>query len=116
SGGSTLLPQGQVVLGIRALPLQPPCEVDADLMNVAKDDFDSVVGELAMASGAPALQLGRLSEMGAVIRSTIDKRIQGRRLPVEADWRQRLDEHLAAKGGGQIDELEEGARAEKTAA
>lgn len=115
-GGSTLLPQDQVVLGIRALPLQPPCEVDADLMNVAKDDFDGVVVELAMAKGGAALKLGRLSEMGGIIRSTIDKRVQGKRLSVEANWRQRLDEHLAAQGAGQTDELEESARAEKTAA
>jgi len=39
SAGSTLLPQSQVVLGIRSLTIQPPCDVDADLMNVAKDDF-----------------------------------------------------------------------------
>lgn len=113
--GSTLLPQDQVVLGIRALTMQPPCEVDADLMNVAKDDFDGVVCELAMANGAPALQLGRLSETGEVIRSAIDKRRKGKRLTVEADWRQLLDAHLAAHGTGQADELEESARAEKTA-
>ena len=37
--GSTLVPQDQVVLGIRGTTLQPRCAVDADLMNVAKDKF-----------------------------------------------------------------------------
>ncbi len=46
SAGSTLLPQDQVVLSIRARTLQPPCEVDADLMSVAKDDFGNVVVEI----------------------------------------------------------------------
>ena len=49
----------KVFMGIRALTLQPPCEVDGDLMNVAKDDFEDAVGELAMANGSPALQLGQ---------------------------------------------------------
>lgn len=116
SAGSTLLPQAQVVLGIRGLPIQPPCEVDTDLMSVAKDDFGDAIGEVAMANGAPALQLGRLGEMGAVIRSAVEKRIGGKRLVVEADWRKLLDEHLARQDGSNGDELEESARAEKTAA
>lgn len=116
SAGSTLLPQAQVVLGIRGLPIQPPCEVDADLINVAKDDFGDAIREVAMANGAPALQLGRLGEMGTVIRSAVEKRIGGKRLVVEADWRELLDEHLAKQGAGKGDELEGSAREEKTAA
>ena len=116
SAGSTLLPQTQAVLGIRGLKLQPPCEVDADLMNVAKDNFEDAVAEIPLANGAPALQLGRLGEMGAVIRSAVKKRVDGKRLVVEANWRELLDEHLAGHATGQSDELEESARAEKTAA
>jgi hypothetical protein len=116
SAGSTLLPQAQVVLGIRELPLQPACEVDADLMNVAKDGFGDAVAEIALANGAPALQLGRLGEMGAVIRSAVEKRVGGKRLDVEADWRKLLDAHLARQATGQADELEESARVEKIAA
>ena len=115
-GGSTLLPQDQVVLGIRALTLEPPCQVDADLMNVAKDDFEDAVGELAMTNGTPALQLGRLTDVGATVRSAIDKRARGRRLTVQADWRKLLDAHLAAEPAGEHDDLEDDAREEKTAA
>ena len=116
SAGSTLLPEAQVVLGIRGLALRPACEVDADLMNVAKDSFGDAVAEIAMANGGPALQLGRLREMGTVIRSAVEKRIAGKQLIVEADWRKLLDVHLAGQTMGQADELEESARAEKTAA
>ena len=116
SAGNTLLPQAQVVLGIRGLTLQPPCQVDADLMNVAKDKFEDTVGEGPMANGAPALQLGRLAEMGAVIRTAVERRIGGKKLVVEADWRKLLDTHLAGQAPGKADELEESARAEKTAA
>lgn len=116
SAGSTLLPQAQLVLGIRGLAIQPACEVDADLMNVAKDGFGDALAEVAMANGAPALQLGRLGEMAAVIRLAVEKRIGGKRLVVEADWRKLLDAHLAGQATGQADELEESARSEKTAA
>ncbi len=114
--GNTLLPQKQIVLDIRALTLKPPCEVDADLMNVVKDDFGDAVGEIAMADSAPALQLGRLTQMGATIRKMVDKRLKGKRMTVAADWQKLLDTHLPAQSAGEPDELEESARAEKTAA
>jgi hypothetical protein len=114
--GSTLLPQDQVVLAIRSLALQPGCGVDADLMNVAKEDFGGIVGELAMANAAPALQLGRLAEMAGVIRTAVSKRVAGKRLTVDAEWRELLDAYLRAQGTASADELEEAARAEKTAA
>lgn len=116
ANGSTLLPQDQVVLGIRGLALQPPCEVDADLMDVAKDDFAGNIVEVAMANNAPALQLGRLAAIGETIRTAITKRVQGARHVVQADWRKLLDEHLAAAGVCGEGEMEEKAREEKTAA
>ena len=109
-GGNTLLPQDQVVLAIRALSLQPPCQVDADLMNVARDDFEDAVGELTMTSGTLALQLGRLTEVGAIIRQAIDKRIKGKRLTVQADWRKLLNSHLATQRVHEHDDLEDAAR------
>ena len=115
-GGNALLPQDQVVLRVRDLTLEPPCQIDADLMSVAKEAFGDAVVEVPMATSAPALQLGRLTEMGAVIRTSITKRSGGKRLEVTADWRKLLDAHLATKGAGQPDDLEERARDEKTAA
>ena len=116
SDGNTLLPQDQVVLGIRALAIQPPCDVDADLMNVTKDDFEDAVGELAMANGAQALQLGRLTEVGVTIRRAVDKRVKGKRMTIAADWRKNLDVFLDEQSPGDPDELEASAREEKTAA
>lgn len=116
ANGSTLVPQDQIVLGIRRLPLDPSCDVDRDLMDVAKDDFEGVIVETPLANKAPALQLQRLADMGEMIRSTINKRIGGKRLVVDANWRRLLDAHLAKYGAGNGDEQEESARAEKTAA
>jgi ATP-dependent exoDNAse (exonuclease V) alpha subunit len=116
ANGNTLLPQDQVVLGIRGLPLHPACEVDADLMDVAKDDFAGSVIEVPMTGNAPALQMGRLAEMSETIRVAINKRIKGARHAIQADWRKLLDTHLAASGITGGGELEVKAREEKTAA
>ncbi len=116
ANGSTLLAQSQVVLKIRGANLQPPCEIDGDLLNVAKDIFPGAIAETAVADGAPALQLQRLVDTADVIRDAIDKRLKGKRLTVEADWRALLDKHLAREGAKDADEFEESARQEKTAA
>ena len=116
ANGSTLMAQSQVVLKIREASLQPPCEVDGDLLNVAKDIFPGTIAETALADGAPALQLQRLVETGDVIRDAIEKRLKGKRLTVDADWRALLDKHLARRGAKDADEFEESARQEKTAA
>ena len=97
--------------------MQPPCEIDGDfLLNVAKDIFPGAIAETAVADGAPALQLQRLVDTADVIRDAIDKRLKGKRLTVEADWRALLDKHLAREGAKDADEFEESARQEKTAA
>jgi hypothetical protein len=114
--GNSLMPQDQVVLAIRNLDIKPGCEVDGDLINVAKDQFEETIVETPLADGSPALQLARLAAMGDVIRSAIQKRVKGKRLVVEADWKTLLDCHLDVHGVGSSDELEEKAREEKTAA
>ena len=116
NAGNTLLPQDQIVLHIRSLALQPQCKVDADLMNVVKNDFDKSINEVIMADADPALQLGRLAEMDEIIRSAINKRINGKRMIIEAEWRDLLDTYLAEHGTCEVDEQEESARTEKAAA
>jgi hypothetical protein len=122
TAGNTLLAQTQVVLGIRGMTLEPGCEVDGDLMAVARDGFEDAILTTEMATGAPALQLGRLAQMSLVIRTAIEKRLKGRPHPLEADWRALLDQHLLASGCVMPDPadeefaIEQQAREEKTAA
>ena len=116
ANGSTLMAQSQVVLKIREASLQPPCEVDGDLLNVAKDIFPDAIADTPLGDGAPALQLQRLVDTGEMIRDAIEKRLKGKRLAVDANWRALLDKHLAQQGAKDTDEFEESARQEKTAA
>lgn len=92
--GSTLLSQDTVVQIIRDMPLQPPCPVDEDLMPVVEQMFSPMIESVEMAEGQPAYQLSRLSEMGRIIRHTVEQRISWRRHEVEADWQDLLDDKL----------------------
>ncbi len=113
--GSTLLPTKDVGLDISKLDLQPGCPVTVDVMGVAQEDFEPEIAVTTLKDGAPAYQLSRLVDLGAVIRRVVVKRRKGKRLTVTEDWRHLLDDHL-----GPIDradaEREELARQEKTAA
>ena len=86
----------------------------ADPVSVWTVDRGVFPDKVTMANGDPALQLGRLTEVGETIRRAIGRRVKGKRMTVGADWRTLLDEHLPAQSTGDIDE--EDARKEKTAA
>jgi DNA-binding FrmR family transcriptional regulator len=111
--GNTLVTQKDAILKIRDLPLDPKCEVTGDTIAVAEEAFDGVVSLVKMKDGARAYQLQRLTDMGRLIRETVNKRIAAPRHAINADWRKLLDSHLKSPSG---DEEEERARQEKVAA
>jgi len=113
--GHTLLPRKNIVLQIRDLDIQPACEVNADLMAVAETSFVPEVQKIQLSDGSPAYQLSRLAKMGGVIQGAVKRRINGKRLPIKADWRKLLDKHLGDVSPEDA-EREEQARQEKAAA
>ena len=76
----------------------------ADPVSVWTVDRGVFPDKVTMANGDPALQLGRLTEVGETIRGAIGRRVKGKRMTVGADWRTLLDEHLPAQSTGDIDE------------
>lgn len=111
--GHTLQPRSAVVRDIRGFPLDPPCPVDGDLMELVEGAFSPPIDLAKMASGETAYQLDRLAATTGLVRTFVQKRVAGARHEVEADWRSLLDAELGEAGGG--DELEERARSEKAA-
>jgi hypothetical protein len=111
--GNTLLSQSDIILQVRNLPIQPACEVTSDSMDVAEDVFAGVIDVTSFKDDSKAYQLHRLTKMGDVIRRVVLRRLRGNRHNMAVDWRQRLDEFLAAPV---TDELEDQARTEKAAA
>ena len=114
--GNTLLPQSRIVKSIRDLDVQPGCPVNADILNVVKNEFRGVIEETQIADGDTALQLERLSQVGDVIRNSLERRIGGERLQIHANWQELLDDYLSKQDITIVDEQEERARQEKVAA
>jgi ATP-dependent exoDNAse (exonuclease V) alpha subunit len=113
SQGNTLYPQKDLILELRDLPLDPPCEVNRDILRVAERSFSTTIKLAEMDDGSKAYQLERLAEMGEKIRRIVERRITGTRHEIHTDWRALLDSKLNSAIN---DETEETARQEKTAA
>jgi hypothetical protein len=80
------------------LQLRPHATSMAISSTWAKDDFVGTIATVPLADGSPVLQLQRLVDVGEIIRDAVLKRIKGKSLSVNADWRSLLDTHLDAQG------------------
>lgn len=112
--GHTMLPQSHLVRLVREFPVNPTCALTRDLLGAITPDLAGEIEIQAMADGSPAYQLTRLREMGAIIRTAIEKRISGVRHTVNADWSRLLVEAIGPVPADDPDE--DRARTEKTAA
>ena len=113
--GHTLLPQDLIVTDVRAMPVDPQCLIDEDLLTIIEDDLKPAVAPAQMLDGRPGYQLDRLAAARTRISQEVRRRSATRkRHTVEADWRTILDELL--DGPSTADEAETLARDEKAAA
>lgn len=110
ANGHTLLPFGQVVSAVEALPAQPTCPVTGDILAARAKDLGSEI-TTTQADG-PALQLHRYKNISELVKAQALKRVSGNRHVLNRDWKKLLDE----KFGPTKDEEEIRARAEKAAA
>lgn len=111
--GHTFLPQKDIVLQIRDLPLLPECYVSQDYFNIAEEIFDGVIIKTMINEDEPCYQLYELSEIGNLISSTVRKRKTAKPIQIEKNWRKVIDDKFK---GDKVDQLEELARTEKAAA
>lgn len=115
SNGDTLATQDDLVRDVRRAPLDPPCPVDADLLNVIGAEFEPTIKEASLGDGRPGLQLERLALVGDGIRAEVTKRARAKkRHEVNADWPAELERLLGPVVVGDVDERR--AREEKVAA
>jgi hypothetical protein len=112
--GHTLQPRDRVVHAVAEMPLDPPCPLHSDVMDLAESSFAPVVEIAELADGKPAYQLDRLSKVTSTIRREVTSRARGKRHEVTADWRSLLDAELPPLDPS--DAQEERARQEKTGA
>lgn len=98
NAGHTLLSRSNVVQTIRDLSIEPECPVEGDMLDVMADKLSPVIATCELKDGSSAYQLDRLSNVGNLIRSTIEKRIIGKRHNIIINWRQQLDKKLEKLG------------------
>jgi len=113
--GDSIRAQGRVIQDIRDQPLQPGCPISLDVMAVCAEALPPEIVTVEMAGGDPAYQLSRLSQARQVIARQVNRRRNGARLPVDADWRSVIDDQLGPIPADDDGE-EELARQEKAAA
>ena len=113
--GHTLMPQDRVVTAVRDMPVEPPCPIDGDLLDVIADELEPSIRPAKLLDGAPGFQLDRLSKAGRRISNEVRRRSgAAKRHVVNADWEGLLDDLL--EGETKSSDTEARARAEKVAA
>lgn len=114
--GHSLLPRKQLINQIRELSITPTCAVNSDYYELAEDEFEESIVQEEMLSGERAYQLSRLAKARDVINQKVSDRVNGKRLPLSADWVELLDTALSPFTDGEPDAQEQKARKEKAAA
>ncbi len=114
--GHSLLPRKQLINQIRELFITPACLINSDYYELAEEDFEGAIVLEEMLSGERAYQLSRLTQARDVINQKVKDRVNGKRLPLSADWAALLDTALAPYTDGEPDDQEQKARREKAAA
>lgn len=110
--GHTVYPVNNLIEEINGLSIEPVCRVTGDVINSIASFLAQELVLVECADGSRAYQLMRLYEMDEIIRSSIRKRLKGKRHVIEEDWRAIVD---AAFREQKQTEFEERARAEKAA-
>lgn len=112
SGGHTVYPLDKLMEEINELAIEPECRVTGDIMNSIASFQEQELVSVECVDGSKAYQLRRLFEIDEVIRSSVSRRLKGKRHVIKEDWRKIVDE---AFQGQKKTEFEERARIEKAA-
>ncbi|MCT8975109.1 AAA family ATPase [Clostridium sp. CX1] len=114
--GHTLQPKGLIIQKIRNLSIEPACQINSDIMQVVENYFEGAIELVEMVDGSRAYQLKRLAQMDDIIRREITKRLGGKRISINEDWRAAVDRAFGSLASMPIKERdkEERARVEKT--
>lgn len=111
--GHTLLSIAQVSEAAAALPTVHPLPLDADIVDLCRDDFAPKV-DVQGESEKLTLQLDRYVTSGKIISKAVDERLKAKDAAVQIDWRKLVDDRFRAFPAADLDENR--ARDEKAAA
>ncbi|MGW7477070.1 ATP-dependent DNA helicase [Nonomuraea muscovyensis] len=90
--GNTLLDEPRIRARLKEMPLTPVCDPPGHIFTIAARDFPPLLVETPLAGGkGRGWQLSRLAESGDRISQEVTRRLRGRSLDVEVDWRNHID-------------------------
>ncbi|WP_406539177.1 ATP-dependent RecD-like DNA helicase [Fibrobacter sp.] len=117
ANGHSLYPVWLCVKHVNDSPIRPSCELNRDIVLGNQDFFEQeirIVDILVKEDSdqeEKALQLKRLYEIDSLIELKVNKRIAGKKIQIDENWRALLDSCI---NSAVCDEQEEMARKEKT--
>ncbi len=114
--GHTLLPRKELIKKIRELSLSPACGMNSDYYELAEESFEGNIVLEEMKDGERAYQLKRFAENRTIISQKVNDRINAKRLELQTDWVELLNNALDPFTKGEPDPQEIKARKEKAAA
>jgi hypothetical protein len=110
--GHTVYPLFNIIEEINGMPIEPACHVSADSINGVTPFLQNELHEVICSDGSKAFQLNRLFEIDELIRTSVEKRLNGKRHTVKENWRSIVD---GAFCKDKASDFEERARTEKAA-
>lgn len=112
--GHTLLPLKAVISKVEERKMDPPCDLNQDILTAVEDDFDGTIELVEMNDGSRAYQLQHLYEMGKIIRTSVLKRTKGIKNSVDFDPKKAINDYFNKKDAVEgSEEAEMKARKEK---
>ena len=113
NNGHTVYPLDRLIEEINKLPLWPECHIAGDAVNSVSDFLQEKLYAIDCEDGSIAYQMDRLHDIDEVIRTSIGKRLKGKRHEISEDWYGIVSGEF---GGKPEDDMEKRAWEEKAAA
>lgn len=95
--GHTVYPMDFIIRGLNELAIEPACHVTGDVLNSIDDFLEEELKVVTCEDNSRAYQLNRLNEFDEVIRSSVKKRLKGKRHVINEDWNKIVEDEFARK-------------------
>ncbi len=92
--GNTIMPCKNLVLEMKGMSLDPPCDVNADIISSIESFMSPEVLKREMKDGTEYYKLVRIQEFDSETESKIKKRIGSKPIDYSENWAQVLDQKL----------------------
>jgi energy-coupling factor transporter ATP-binding protein EcfA2 len=111
--GHTLLPGDWLIKRVRSRAMKPECPIDEDLLPLFDEYLSAELLEVELNDSLKSYQLNRYVETSELIRTAINKRLNGKPNSGEWNWLDQVNKALDGNNTLSQDELEKRARREK---